>query len=480
MEWRDGREIAAARFLTDRIGIRSGGPVFARRWIYSAIMSIPLFEQKAALFLDDPWDVRNMYIQVVLHNHSTLREFLSETARKTLSDGDLCTLATLLEMQRNRMLMYTSCGWFFDDVSGLESLQILRYAARVLQLAQRWRPNLMTLFLAELHAAVSNVKPYLSGDKLFLQQILPQMADLTQVLAHVAMFSVFQNVPIQDRFSCYQIKAADFTQYESGERVLLIAHAYTTSHLTLEMQQVVGAVAYLGGLDFRCSVAEFVDGSHYESLKEDLSETFHSQSSTELIRKLDQYFPGDYFSLKNLFAEQRSQIIGTITRKMYEDQALIFDTFYEKNRDLAKLIISQSERLPDTFLASARFVLNRSFLNELDKLAAGCFPDALESLMEEAELWKIHLDVSSAEKLISTRVLDLVERLWESPFDEILLTQIIQFLDLARDLEIPLQLGEPQIMLMRIIRSLAEIPTPVTSQRFCELADRLAVRLNSC
>ncbi len=40
-------------------------------------------------------------------------------------------------MQRHAQLMYTSCGWFFDDISGIETVQIIAYAARVLQLAKR-------------------------------------------------------------------------------------------------------------------------------------------------------------------------------------------------------------------------------------------------------------------------------------------------------------------------------------------------------
>lgn len=439
-----------------------------------------LYEEQTAAFFEDAWDVRNAYVSVVLSGHSTVREFLSASVPRNVSDDDCRTLATLLEMQHNRMLMYTSCGWFFDDISGIETLQILRYAARVIQLAQTHSPELLTAFLKELHNAVSNVKPYMRGDELFLTHIVPQIADLTQVVAHLGIFSVFQNIPIRDSFYCYEIEPSDVSRYESGERVLLLGQVSVTCRLTMEARQLIGAVVYLGGLDFRCSVAEPRDDSHYALLKQDLIETFSSQSSTELIRKLDAYFPGTYFSLKDLFAEQRSEIIGTITRNMYEEQAILFQTFYNKNKELAKLVTNQAERVPDTFLASARFVLNRLFLSELHKLQAGIFPDALQSLIEESELWKIDLDLSSAEKLISARILRLVTQLWEDPFDEMLLHHIMQFLDLGEDLDIPLQLGESQIMFMRIVRSLQETPTPDFSPGFYTLAERLAVRLNNC
>ena len=66
----------------------------------------------------------------------------------------------LMEMQRHAQLMYTSCGWFFDDISGIETVQIIAYAARVLQLARQLfgeqAAALEPAFLARLAEAHSN------------------------------------------------------------------------------------------------------------------------------------------------------------------------------------------------------------------------------------------------------------------------------------------------------------------------------------
>ena len=323
------------------------------------------------------------------------------------------------------------------------------------------------------------MKPQLHGDQLFRQRIVPQIVDLPRVIAHVAIFSVFENVPIQPTVYCYDIHTHDFTRYESGERILLVARVSITSRLTAELQDLVLVVVYLGALDFRCSVKQFSVDMDYHSLTIELPETFHTQSSTDLIRKLDRYFPGDYFSLRDLFAKQRSRIITTITRKMYEEQASLFESFYHKNKDLSKFITDQSEQVPDTFLASARFVLNRSFLVELDKLSHGAFPDGLTSLIHEAKLWKIPLDTSSAENLISNRIFRLVLQLSHDPYDQAVLEQIISYFDLAEHLEIALQLGESEILFFRIAQSLGVTLAQKHPQLFYDLAERLSVRVYS-
>jgi alpha-amylase/alpha-mannosidase (GH57 family) len=97
----------------------------------------PLYEAAASGVLRDPWAARDDSIEIVLDpsDESVLR-FLDRHAIGPLSAEDRSTALGLLELQRNALLMYTSCGWFFDDPAGLETRQVLRYAARALELAE--------------------------------------------------------------------------------------------------------------------------------------------------------------------------------------------------------------------------------------------------------------------------------------------------------------------------------------------------------
>jgi len=436
-----------------------------------------LFEEKGPALFKDPWAARDAYIELILNDHATLPNFLAEHCARDLDPGERLAALNLLEMQRNRMLMYTSCGWFFDDISGIESLQVLKYAQRVLQLASPLDADLTPYFLAELSRAVSNKRPRLNGAELFEQRVMPLVTDLAKVAAHVTISSVFRDFPIEGRLYCYDIKLADSVREDFGERQLLIRHMSVSNTITTETRDLVAAMLYFGGVDFRCSVKHFDDSDAYDALKADLVECCARQSSTDLIRKMDAHFPGEYFALHDLFVEQRSDIISMVTRNMYDEQATLFENFYRKNREFAVLISEEGVPLPDTFLAAARFTLNRSFPTELDRLTRGFFPDELESILEEARFWKIDLDIRSAEKLISRRILELVRRLEHAPKDEDIPEEIFRFLDLCHELEIPTRLGAAQIDFFRILRSLHAQDPAKLPPRFPELAERLSVRI---
>ena len=162
---------------------------------------------------------------------------------------------------------------------------------------------------------------------------------------------------------------------------------------------------------------------------------------------------------------------------MYHEQAALFESFYRKNKGVARLIMDRAEQIPDTFLAAAGFVLNRSLVSEVEKLADGFFPDGLESLIKESRFWKIQLDTKPAEQLIRRRIVDLVKELRDAPFNKAKTQEIFTFLDLCRELDISVDLGEAQILLLEASRRLPEELSGGLPQFFLELGARLAVRL---
>jgi hypothetical protein len=269
----------------------------------------------------------------------------------------------------------------------------------------------------------------------------------------------------------------DFSRHESGDRVLLVGRILLRSRITTESRELVTAAIYLGGVDFRCSVADFADPSRYNAMKADLTDVFDAQSSTELIRKMDTYFPGEYYSIGDLFCDQRAEILRALTERMYQEQAALFDGFYRKNKGAARLMMDRAEQIPDTFLAAAGFVLNRSLFTEVEKLAGGFFPDGLESLIKESRFWRIHLDTRPAEQLIRRRITDLVKELDKAPFDGDRSQDIFMFLELCRELDISVDLGEAQILLLETSRRLSEQLPGGLPPFFSELGARLAVKL---
>ncbi len=153
-----------------------------------------LREPKPEKLFEHPWQTRDAYIGVVLdRSRENVMRFMTEQAKRKLSESEIVTGLKLLELQRYLMLMYTSCGWFFDDLSGLETVQVIQYAGRALQLAgQLFSEDLATPFLDLLAQAHSNLPEQGDGRAIYERYVQPAMVDLEKVGAHYAVSSLFE------------------------------------------------------------------------------------------------------------------------------------------------------------------------------------------------------------------------------------------------------------------------------------------------
>jgi alpha-amylase/alpha-mannosidase (GH57 family) len=152
----------------DTTGDESGWTQAWRRPLFDALHVLD--DELAKIFersnvFKDPWAARDAYIDVLLSPDKARAPFLVEHA---VASADPVPVWALLEMQRYAMLMFTSCGWFFDDPARLETRQVLRYAGRALELCpQEESPRIRALFLEHLRPLRSNRHPQLDGAMLF-------------------------------------------------------------------------------------------------------------------------------------------------------------------------------------------------------------------------------------------------------------------------------------------------------------------------
>jgi alpha-amylase/alpha-mannosidase (GH57 family) len=128
------------------------------------------FESVGGDLFIDPWATRNDSIELILDQHRSREEFLARHAKRPLSSSEQARALTLLEAQRYALLMYTSCGWFFSDLAGLETIQIMKYAARAIELMEElWLPPARGRFLELLSEAHSNIAANGTGADLVLR-----------------------------------------------------------------------------------------------------------------------------------------------------------------------------------------------------------------------------------------------------------------------------------------------------------------------
>ena len=145
-----------------------------------------------------------------------------------------------MELQRHLMLMYTSCGWFFDELSGLETVQAIQYSGRAVQLAQTLfnDPKIEEEFLNKLAIAHSNIPEQGDGRKIYESFVRSAMIDLNKVGAHYAISSLFESYPPHSQTYCYQIHQEDHTMLSSGKSRVSFGRIRITSDITLESGRV--------------------------------------------------------------------------------------------------------------------------------------------------------------------------------------------------------------------------------------------------
>ena len=138
----------------------------------------PLYEEHAKQLLTSPWSARDDYIDLILDRSAeSFGQFFSRHALRPLGHQERTRALKLLELQRHAMLMYTSCGWFFDDISGIESTQVIRYAGRAVQLGQElFGDGIEDGFLRRLEEAQSNVPEAGNGRTVYERAARPAMA----------------------------------------------------------------------------------------------------------------------------------------------------------------------------------------------------------------------------------------------------------------------------------------------------------------
>src|SRR5207302_8859124 len=161
---------------------------------------------------------REAYIQVILDRRpETVREFIKQHAQTGLADAQIPPVLWLLEMQRHALLMYTSCGWFFDEISGLETTQCLRYAARAMQLARHFDEDYEEEFVKILEKAPSNISRYKNGRIVWEQLIRPTKIDFDRVLVHYAISLIYRTPETHTQIYSYDVEAIDQEVRTRGE-----------------------------------------------------------------------------------------------------------------------------------------------------------------------------------------------------------------------------------------------------------------------
>lgn len=427
----------------------------------------PLYEDRAGKCFSDPWTARDDYVDVVVdRSPERIEAFLDRHAGRRLDEVERIEALKLLELQRHAMLMYTSCGWFFDDVSGIETVQVLQYAARVIQLAhQVGDERLEEPFLERISGAEGNVPGVGDGRRAYEQRVRPAMVDLTKVAAHYAATSLFAErtgdairgpeplyrgraeEPV--RTYCYEVEPDDHHVLDAGRTRLAIGRLWVTSEITRERAHVSFGALHFGDHNLNAAARAFLGVEAYQEMVEDVADAFERADLPEVVRRFDRHFGSSPYSLRTLFRDEQRRVLDVILDTWLEEAEGVARQLHERQAPLIRFLADIRVPLPGPFRSMAETVVDRELLRWFASEA--CDPEAVRELLDETEAWGLELDVENLAFTLAATVSRVAVQVRHRPRSARLLERLGALVALAQSLPWDVDLAETQAAFYDVI-----------------------------
>jgi alpha-amylase/alpha-mannosidase (GH57 family) len=413
----------------------------------------PKYEEKGRQFLKNPWEARNDYIEVILNRSpENIQRFLSQHATRQLNEIETITVLKLLELQRHAMLMFTSCAWFFDELSGIETVQVVQHAGRAIQLAEElFGDSVEPHFLKILQRAKSNIPQHGDGRHIYEKSVRPAMVDLTKVAAHYAISSLFEEYGKQAEIYCYKIKLEDYRSAEAGKARLAVGWCKVASEITQESSAISFGVLHFGDHNLNAGVREYRGEEAYQFMVQEVTQAFSRAEFPEVIRQLDKHFGTSTYSLRYLFRDEQRKVLGRLLESTLAEVEAAYRQVYTLHYPLARFLIDLGNPLPRAFQAAAEFIINIDLSRALSSTPLEV--ERINGLLDEAREWHAHLDSESLSYPLQQMLEQKMEGFVSHPQDLSLLQELVNMVKLARSLPFTVNLWKAQNLYYEMLRT---------------------------
>jgi alpha-amylase/alpha-mannosidase (GH57 family) len=418
----------------------------------------PKFEAEASKYLKDPWGARNDYIDVVLDRaKENVDRFILEHAKRELNFDEKKQVIKLLEIQRQAMLMFTSCGWYFDEISGIETVQVMMYAARAMQLSREALGlDYEDRYLQILKQAPTNISEFENGAKVYDLFVKTAVVDLPRIGARNAMLQLFKNEKTEtdsktDQFeSCLTITHKKIEKQESGKFRLTISKSIIQSAITLDEIELACAAVWLGDHNIFCGIRVNTDDALFENLKTEVSESFKKGQMNETLLLISKKFDTHSYSLKDMFKDDQMQIIDLVIKDAMKKATELNEIVYHDNSALLRFLKEARIPQPKPFRAATEIAINA----KIKQLLSDEEPDVetLSQLISEAKDLSIPLDQEMIGYEASERVAKEFRKLKETGSEVAMLEKTQKLLAVLAQLPFKLNLWTAQNAAFELIQ----------------------------
>ncbi|MHB8069992.1 MAG: DUF3536 domain-containing protein [Desulfobaccales bacterium] len=427
-----------------------------------------IFESQGQKYLRDPWEARNAYIEVILERTpETIERFFTREGAPGLNRSDWVPALKLLEMQRHTLLMYTSCGWFFADLAGLETLQVLKYAARALQLGQNFTSEALEApFLQILEQAVSNIAAAGSGRDLYLHKIKPAVVDFPKVVNQWAITWLKERQrQCPTNIYHFQVDTLEVDENSKGSLILGAGRLRLTSGTTLKSQLLNFFTVFMGSYLYRTQIMPSTALQDFHTLKQELFQVLEN-TPEDLIASMARRLGERYYSFHDMFLEEKHDIFQDLLRHNMDEALAVIAHNFEETAPLLKAMAGEGLPLPRLFQAAGEITLNHLLVELLRKLeidpASATIAEELLELVQEGSLLGLKLESVRGAQILGSILNRHLQDL-AADFTTANASRLKHFVGLMGQVPITLELTEPQNRFFALME-----------ERFSKLAARAA------
>lgn len=426
----------------------------AMDWLRDQIA--PIYEKETASFFKDPWAARDDYIHVILdRSKENVDSYFSRHLIREPSQTEKTKILKLLELERNIMLMFTSCGWFFDEISGIEAVQVMKYAGRAIQLAKEMSgKDLEPGYIKRIEKAPSNHAAFGNGAKVYERFVKPAPLDPQRIGVHYAVSSLFEDYPETIRIGEYTAQSQFVDHMESASQRLTLGKAKIRSEITWEEETISYAVLFYGDLNLIGGARRFSDEQTFFSLQDEIRSAFQTGDILQIIRLMDLHFGDHSYSLWHLLRDKKREILNRILKTTLADAEASLRQIFENHYSIMSALKENNIPLPKAFANSVEFILDADFRKSMegDELDL----DKIKKIVQEFKKWDLHPDRVLLGYVSSFRLNKRMAKLQADPKNVNLLKEIDDLLLMLKDFLLDLDLWKSQNIYFALCKQLKD------------------------
>jgi alpha-amylase/alpha-mannosidase (GH57 family) len=422
---------------------------------------ILVYEKEGGKIFQDVWEARNGYIEVILSRSSErVKSFFKRYGFKDLDEKEKIKGLKLLEMQRHALQMYTSCGWFFNDLAGLETILILQHAARAIQFAEELTGQAIEKkFIQHLSKAKSNLPEIGSGDQVYRHLVKPKQVTLEKVVNHFAISSLFDGGEGEKKIFSYRVKKIRYERFGEGKNLFVIGQVNVTSEIIPESKEFFFGLISSQREVFRTWVSEYKDKISFDTLREKGRE-YLERGEEEMTQVLTSILGSQPLTIQDTFREERQAIFQKLIQKEFDEHCQVYADLFDRTRQFVEALAREGLEIPYEIRVAAEVTLSNRLFREINELKrnfkATKERGEIDRIIEEAKGYGYLLQKENSLLVLNELLKEKMSALQKNKGPDLSrqaeqIEELMTFLDLVKKWDVVLPLEEAQNLMKELL-----------------------------